>query len=190
MMPVPVKNIANFGIKHGPKMIKHAGSALAAAVALKKIVEERNNKKIEEGGFHFRKQRYIEYNKKIMKSLEQCHRTELLKYKMEVTQFIEQIDTETTQDIKTKKSLHNKRRKNWESILVQIDAKLKSKDYQEYLKIYNNDEYTSVYFEGFEGYVKTFKKLIGKNNQDEIILFLFQQTDMSATLIKNDFLTL
>lgn len=187
-MPIPQKVIADLGKKHGPKAIALIVPAIGLVKEAAKLVEDRRRKKVEEGSYHFRKERYIEYNQKIMKNLEQCHRTELLKYKMEVAQFIEQIDTEIKQDVMAKEPIHRKRRKNWESLLVQIDAKLKSKDYQEYLKIYNNGEYTSDYFKGFEGYVKTFKKLIEKDDKDEIILFLEKQTDMNATLINNDFL--
>ncbi|WP_282020156.1 hypothetical protein [Planomicrobium okeanokoites] len=187
-MALPIKPLADFAIKHGPKAINFIGSAYGAATGANKIVEEHKKKKLEEGKLHYRKQRYIEYNQKILKNLDHCQRAELLKYKMEVSQFIQQIDSEAIQEMKTKKPLHNKRRKNWESILVQVDAKLKSKDYQEYLKIYNNNEYTSIYFEGFEGNVKTFKQLIEKKDSDEIIIFLVRQTDMSTTIIKNDFL--
>lgn len=187
-MALPIKPIADLAIKYGPKALAMMGSVFGVANEANNLLEKNQKKKLEEGKLHFRKERYIEYNQKILKNLEHYQRTELLKYKMEINQFVEQIDMEAAKEIKTKKPLHNKRRKNWESLLVQIDAKLKSKDYQEYLKIYNNNEYTSTYFEGFDGYVKTFKQLINKNDFNELIIFLVKQTDMSSSTIMKDFL--
>lgn len=186
-MALPIKPVADMAIKHGPKAIKLISSALGVVNVANDALEKKKKKKVEDGKLHFRKQRYIEYNQKILMNLEHCQRTDLLKYKMEVNQFIEQIDLEAAKEPKTKMPLHNKRRKNWESLLVQIDAKIKSKDYQEYLKIYHNNEITSTYFEGFEGNVKTFKQLIDKKDFEEIVTFLARQTGMKISVILNDF---
>lgn len=186
-MALPIKPIADFAIKHGPKALKHTRTAYNVAVGANKLVKDHKQKNLDEGKLHYRKQRYIEYNQKILKNLDKSQRTELVKYKMEINQFIQQIDAEEIDELRTKKPLHNKRRKNWKSLLVQIDAKLKTKDYQEYLKIHGNSEYISTYFEGFEVNVNTFKKIIENKNPEELTTFLVKQTNMTTPIINEDF---
>lgn len=195
MAPKNMKPLIDIAKEHGPKAGKflydHAGKIgptfIAAQGIIEKLAENKKNK-ADGGKIHLRKERYDEFNKSIMRNLNDYNREELHAYKHEAMEFIEQIELEMSKETKAKKPLHIKRRKNWEALLVQIDGKIKMKDYLEYLKIYNKDEYTSTYFEGFERNVKEFKKLVEKADSNEIINFLVSQTNMDPTIIRNEFL--
>ncbi|WP_215112987.1 hypothetical protein [Exiguobacterium sp. s63] len=66
---------------------------------------------------------------------------------------------EQAQNTVIKKQMHEGRIKEWESILSHIVSQMTIKDYMEYLRLFNNPEYQSDYFTGFERDIEKFKKL-------------------------------
>lgn len=190
-----IKPLVEVAKAQGPKAVKvirenpkEIMAVLGAVKVVKTKFDERKKKKVEEGKIPLRKERFDEFNKSILKNLNDYNREQLFNYKLEVKEFIEQIDKEMAEETKAKKPLHVKRRKNWEALLTQIDSKLKTKDYGEYVKIYNNNDYVSVYFEAFERNVQRFKELSEKGDSKEIINFLIDQTGVDETVIRNEFL--
>ncbi len=76
---------------------------------------------------------------------------------------------------------------NWNEILIQVKDKMDTKDYQEYLHLYNNPNYNSSYFEGFEGQIEKYKKLIENQNIEDLYNFIVAKTQKSLEEIKKDF---
>ncbi|WP_445509234.1 hypothetical protein ACUMHR_07225, partial [Rossellomorea marisflavi] len=62
-----------------------------------------------------------------------------------------------------------------------------TKDYLEFIKIYNNPNYHSEYFQGFEGVVETFKKLNNKQESVDLIKYIEEITNKGIEQIKKDF---
>lgn len=89
--------------------------------------------------------------------LDNKNRNELFQYILEVEQFIQQIKNEENKELGVRKPIHKNRIKNWNDILIQIKDKMDAKDYLEFIKIYNNPNYHSEYFQGFEGVAEKFK---------------------------------
>lgn len=114
-------------------------------------------------------------------------RKELFQYTLEVEQYIEQIKFEENQQLNVKKTLHSKRLKNWYDILTQIKDWMITKDYHEYLLIYNDPNYTSTYFEGFTKLVEKFKKLMNEQYKDKLHRFISDNTKKDISRIKSDF---
>lgn len=190
-----IKPIVDIAKAQGPKAVKLIRenpegimAVLGAVKVVKTNFDERKKKKAEEGKISLRKERFNEFNKSIIKNLNEYNREELFNYKLEIKEFIEQIDKEMAEETKAKKPLHVKRRKKWEALLTQIDSKLKTKDYREYLKIYNNNDYVSAYFEAFERNVQRFKEVSKKGDSEEITNFLIDQTGVDDAVIRNEFL--
>lgn len=113
---------------------------------------------------------------------------QLFTHQLEVEQFINQIKNEGNKKSGLKKPLHSKRINDWKSILVQIEDKIVTRDYQEYLMIYNNLEYQSAYFEGYEGRIIKFKELVSKGILEDIYNFIQKTTRKNIDDIKRDFL--
>lgn len=193
MAKIPVKLI-DAAKNHGPqlgKFLKENWKETTAVVgtlskATKYIIDKKetnkNSRKI-----NYRKDHYSQYKTTILKELDNKKRSELFKYDQEIQKFIKQIQNEEKNDITFKKTLHSKRVNNWNKVLIQIKDKMDSKDYQEYLLIYNNPNYNSSYFEGFEGQIEKFKKIIENQNRDDLYNFISAKTGKNLTEIEKDF---
>lgn len=197
MAKIPVNLIVDVAKKHGPKVINKfkdnkeiiaivAPAAGAAATRLKKLIDDRKIALAEKEPH--RKKRYSEFRNEILVSLQILNRLQLVNYKDEVESFIAQIEFEEKEEIALKKPLHSKRRDDWKKILIQIEDKIRLKDYQEYLKLFNNPNYTSNYFEGYDRKLNAYKKLIIEENIKEIHEFVFEQTGKSNETIQRDFM--
>jgi len=136
---------------------------------------------------HYRKLRYSEYKTKILRELENKNRSVLFDYKLEVEQFIQQINNEERSELVVKKPLHSKRLNNWNAILIQIEDKISAKDYHEYLIIYNNPDYQSTYFERYEAQILKFKELINSGDIAKLYEYILTKTNKSIDVIKRDF---
>lgn len=198
MAKIPIKPIVETVKTQGPKVgkfVKDNWKELSKAVAIvgttgKKANDYRKSKKETEqyrGKTHYRKTRHGQYKTEILRDLENKKRNELFQAKLEVEQFIQQIKDEGNKELVVKKPLHFKRINNWNEILTQIEDKMAMKDYQEYLMIYNNPNYNSSYFEGFEGQLKKYKNLIDGQNTDELYEYLLTRTKRDKEDIKRDF---
>jgi hypothetical protein len=196
MAKIPIKPIVDTVKTQGPKVGKFVKgnwkeiSQVVALVSGKKTNDFRKSKKETkqyQGKIHYRKNRYGQYKTEILRDLDNKKRNELFQAKLEIEQFIQQITDEGNKELVVKKPLHSKRIKNWSEILTQIEDKMATKDYQEYLMIYNTPDYQSSFFEGFEGQLEKFKNLIDGHNIDELYEYLLTRTKRSKEDINKDF---
>lgn len=191
---IPIGPIIEGGKKAG-KIIKENRKEIMAVIGLLsargKVIKENTVKKKEsiktEGKLHHRKGRYDHYKIKILMELDSQNRNELFQYILEVEQFIQQIKNEENKELGFKKPIHKNRIKNWNDILIQIKDKMYTKDYLEFIKIYNNPNYHSEYFKGFEGLVEKFKKLNNREKYDDLLKYIAEITNRSIEQIKKDF---
>ncbi|USK84777.1 hypothetical protein [Peribacillus asahii] len=192
---IPIGSIIEGGKKVG-KIIKENHKEITAVIGVLsaggKVIKENTVKKKEsnktEGKLHHRKERHEHYTSKILMELDSQNRNELFQYILEVEQFIQQIKNEENKELGLKKPLHKNRIKNWNDILIQIKDKMYTKDYLEFIKIYNNPNYYSEYFKGFEGLVERFKKLNNREKHDDLLKYIEEITNMSIEQTKKDFL--
>jgi len=191
---IPIWPIIEGGKKAG-KIIKENHKEITAALSLLstggKVIKEFTVKKKEsnktKGKFHHRKERYDHYKINILMELDSQNRNELFQYILEVEQFIQQIKNEENKELGVKKPIHKKRIKSWNDILIQIKDKRYTKDYLEFIRIYNNPSYYSEYFKGFEGLVEKFKKLNNREKYDDLLKYIAEITNRSIEQIKKDF---
>lgn len=181
------------GKKIGKLIIKNHKEITASFAALSagvKVVKDNIGKKTEtnetEGKLHYRKDRYNQY-KKILLEMDSKNRNELFQYILEVEQFIQQIKNEENKELGVKKPIHKNRIKKWNDILIHISDKMDAKDYHEFIKIYNNSNYHSEYFQGFEGIAEKFKKLNNREKYDDLLKYIAEITNRSIVQIKKDF---
>ncbi|MFU8688757.1 hypothetical protein ACNA6I_02900 [Rossellomorea sp. FS2] len=172
-------------IKNRKEIIGAITGLSAAGKVIKENIGNKETGKTEEK-FHHRKVRYNHY-KKILMELDSKNRNELFQYILEVEKFTQQIKNEENRELGVKKPIHKKRIKNWNDILIQIKDKMDTKDYLEFIKIYNNPNYHSEYFQGFEGVVETFKKLNNKQEIVDLIKYIEEITNKGIEQIKKDF---
>lgn len=199
MAKVPIKPIFKVVKELGPKawaFIKEnrkdittvAGVVGSGVKLAHNMNKERKENQSNPSKVHYRKARFNDYKSNILKSLDIKKRTELFQYKLEIEKFIEQITNEEHNEFSVKKPLHSRRMNNWNSILVQIQDKIKTKDYHEYLKICNRHDYHSDYFDGFERYVDKFKFLLNNGVPEPVYEYLVKQTNVDIEKIKMEFL--
>jgi hypothetical protein len=191
---IPIGPIIEGGKKVGKKILENRKEITAVIGLLSaggKVIKENTVKKKEsnktEGKLHHRKGRYDHYKIKILMELDSQNRNELFQYILEVEQFIQQIKNEENKELGLKKPIHKNRIKNWNDILIQIKDKMYTKDYLEFIKIYNNPNYHSEYFKGFEGLVEKFKKLNNREKYDDLLKYIAEITNRSIEQIKKDF---
>lgn len=196
MVKIMIKPIVQSLKTNGPTIVKFvknnwkeiSATAVTLSGVSKQVADYKKNKsESNQENIHFRKARYILYKTEIMNNLDAKKRTELFQYKLEVEQFLQQIKDEEKIELAMKKPIHSKRIKNWDQILIQIEDKMAIKDYQEYLMLYNSPNYQSAYFEGYEGHLEKFKRLINSDNVDELYDYLFTNTKRSKEDIQKDF---
>lgn len=194
MSRIPIRPIIEGVKKYGPKtgkLIKENRKEIAAVLgafgAIKKQREKKEESNKTEGKLHHRKVRYNHYKTKILTKLDSQNRDELFQYILEIEKFIQQIKNEENKEIGVKKPIHEKRIKNWNDILIQIQDKMSTKDYLEFIKIYNNPNYKSEYFNGFEGHLEKFKKLNNGEKYDDLFNYIADITSRNIDQIKKDF---
>jgi hypothetical protein len=182
------KKVGKFIKDHRKDIVAVGGAVGAGAQTIKELREKKKEEKNTGGKIHHRKERYNHYKTKILVGLDNKDRNKLFQYTLENENFIEQIKNEEKNEFGVKKPVHEKRIKNWNEILIQINDKMYTKDYHEFLKIYNNpNNYNGEYFRGFEGLVEKFKTLVNKGNYDEILKFISVNTNRSIDRVKKDF---
>ncbi|TYS17062.1 hypothetical protein FZC78_10575 [Rossellomorea vietnamensis] len=198
MAKLPIKPIIKLAKTHGPaaaKFVKKHGPAISQGAAFVgsagKIAKDfRKNRKESEQYLeknHPRKIRFHQYKTKIVPVLHNMNRLELFKGKLEVEDFIAQIKEEEQKEASVKKPLHTKRLKDWNDILIQMEAKIAARDYQEYIMIYNNPSYHSEYFTGYERQLEKFRNLVENQDNEELYGYLLTHTKRSKEEIKVDF---
>jgi hypothetical protein len=198
MAKIPIKPIIKIAKTHGPKAAKFvkenwkelsqgAAAAGSAGKMANDFRKKRKESKHDPARVHFRKSRFHQYKTVILPDLPKMNRRELFEAKLEVEQFIGQIKEEEKKEAGVKKPLHSKRLNNWKDVLIQIEARLAAKDYQEYIRIYNNPSYHSEYFKGYERQLEKFKNLLENEDNEELYEYLITHTKRSKEDIKTDF---
>lgn len=201
MAKIPVKLVYNVAKDHGPKVIKFVlenKELVDKAVPyfekgkekikeLQAIKQEKKVEKEENTFDQFRKINIKDYKKNDLSNLNSLSRIQLIKHKHEIDTFISQISHQEKQELAIKKPIYSKSIKEWNSLLVQIENQIAVMDYHEYLNIYNNHEYVSTYFEGFERKVLSFKKVIEEESNEALYNFIHVQTNRDLATIAQDF---
>ncbi|WP_264741153.1 hypothetical protein [Cytobacillus firmus] len=194
MAKIPIRPIIKFTKEQGPKAGKFVkenwkdiSKVIAAGGAINQITKNRKEEKTKSGKYHYRKMRYFQYQSEELPNLNNKTRKELLQCKIEIEQFIQQIETEENKGLAIKKPVHSKRINNWNNILIQIEDKMSAKDYQELLLIYNDPNYRSKYYEGFEKFISNTKKIIEQGDMEELYTYLQAKTNKDRTAIEKDF---
>ncbi|MDE5053841.1 hypothetical protein NDK25_16530 [Niallia taxi] len=191
MSKIPIGPVIE-GVKKTGKFVKDNKKEIGAIIgvvgsiggAAKKWKKESKT----DDKLHPRHNSYLHYKTKILSELDNQNRNELFQYIDEIEQFIQQIKNEEKRGIGVKKPIHKKRINNWNDILIQIKNKMSTKDYLEFIKIYNNPNYQSEYFRSFEGHVEKFKKLNNIENYDGLLKYIAEITSRNIEKIKKDFL--
>ncbi|WP_053362563.1 hypothetical protein [Bacillus sp. FJAT-27251] len=198
MAKLPIRPIFEGVKKYGPragKLVKENWKEVAGAIgtigagvkAIQEMKGDKKETKEKQGKLHYRKERYNNYKSKILRELDSKNRNELFQHILEIEYFIQQIQNEEKNEFGIKKPIHDRRIDNWNNILIQIKDKMHTRDYHEFIKIYNNTAYQSEYFVGFEGLVEKFIKLKNSQNNDALIHFISTRTNRSHNQIKRDF---
>ncbi|MCS1381899.1 hypothetical protein NXZ75_06815 [Lysinibacillus sphaericus] len=195
MSKIPIKPILKTMKTLAPKVIfvkENPDKVVAAAGGLGKLgkagmdtiksKEERFDRRALKGKVPFRKRKFIQYQNEILPNLDSYSYTELISYKHEVENYIKQINQEEDDQLVVNKPLNSKRRKSWEKIYIQIEDKIKSKNYVEFLKVYNSSSYTSDYFED-----KIIKNIRNIENKDELYKYIIRYTERDLKEIEKDF---
>lgn len=179
--------VGKFALEHKKEIVGAIGALGVKERLSKRTNKESNPKKPKDKIIHPRKKRCQYYLAEVVPVLNTQNRDELFQYKMEVEQCIQQIKFEQAQDIVIKKQIHESRIKEWDAILSQIVSQMTVKDYMEYLKLFNNPEYHSEYFKGFEGDVEKFKKLNTVEQYDTLVHYIHEKTNIDIEQIKKEF---
>ncbi len=194
MAKIPVKVLKivapvvwDFTKKHGKEIAGLSSTIIDAQKGVKDYNKNKKQEKESLGKIHYRKSRYQQFNREVLKDLENMNRSELFRYKLEIEQYLNQIEIEKNNEFIIKKPLHSKRIGNWYNVLLQVRDWIELKDYQEYLFIFHNPNFQSKYFLGFEGLEEKFKIIISTNSNEKIHEFLDQNTTKNIEDIKKDF---
>ncbi|WP_214703429.1 MULTISPECIES: hypothetical protein [unclassified Exiguobacterium] len=179
--------VGKLALKHNKEIIGALGSINLKKRFNKSDEPNQSPKKAKAKNMHPRKQRYQYYLTEVTPTLDTRNRDELLEYKLEVEQCIRQTKMEQAQDIVIKKQIHEGRIKEWEAILTHIVSQMTIKDYMEYLRLFNNPEYQSEYFAGFEADVEKFKKLNTVEQYDALVQYVHEKTMIDIEQIKREF---
>jgi len=193
MAKIPAKPVLDLLKKTAPpaaKFLKENWGSVAALApsAIQEINKlHTNNKEKNKIKMHHRKNQHNRYKKELLPRLNIMKRKELISAKLEIEQYIQQINNESQNESKVKNVVHSKRSKNWNEILIQVIDKMKSRDYEEYLLIFNNPSYKSIYFEDYDFIIDHFKNLISTSNIEELSNFITSHTGKNNNEVQKDF---
>lgn len=126
---------------------------------------------------------FRKYQSEILPNLDSYSYIQLLSCKHEIENFINQIKQEEAAQIAINKPLHSKRIKSWEQIKIQIEDKMKTKNYEELVKAYHSPSYVSNYFE--TKVIEHIRKIEDKN---ELYQWVYRFTERDMKDIERDFL--
>lgn len=175
----------NFVKKNPDKVIEAAGLiGKIGKNGIDKIKsgDDRPERRASKGKVHYRKLKYIKFLNEILPNLDSYSYSNLVSYKLEVENYIKQIDKEEVDQLIANKPLNSRRRKSWEKIHTQIEDKIKTKNYVEFLKIHNSSSYTSDYFDD-----KIINNIRNIDNKDELFKYIIRYTERDMKEIEKDF---
>lgn len=193
MAKLPIQPLINAGkvaveyAKNNPGKVKAA--AFEGIEVVKKFKkdsaiseEKRHEELISNGKIPYRKMKYLQYQRNVLPNLDTFSNIKLNSYKYEIEDFIKQIEREEKEQLIANKPLNTKRKKSWKQIHVQITDKIKTKNYEEFLKAYNDPSYTSDYFED-----KVIINMRSITSKDELYKFIHLYTEKNLKDIERDF---
>jgi len=195
MAKIEIRSIVEGGKKVG-KLIKENQKEILAGMGvakrgiklLKENTENKKENQLIKKKLSYREQMYKKYVNEILPKLDSQNRLELFQYIDDIEQYVQQLKDEEKRENKLKKPLYEKKIKKWYSLLMQIRNKMSTKDYLEFIKIYNDLNYQSNYFKGFEGHVEKFKRYIDTEKNDVFLKYLEKTTGRDIEKIKKDFM--
>lgn len=198
MAKSPIEPIIKMAKATAPKVIEYTkenptkvlGAAVTAFGTVKKLSDAINNNKEErfeknkgKGKVPYRHLQYIKYNNEILPNLNSFSYVQLISYKNEIEDFIEQIQQEEMNEmVVINKLKHSKRSKSWRQILIQIEGKIRNRNYEEFYNCYNSTTYESNYFD-----FKVIDKMYTIDNLDDLHSFIYSYTEKDMKDIKRDF---
>lgn len=180
------KTAASKGIDFVKKNPKTAAGLGGTAIKVGKewldTKENRFEKKQRNGKVHYRKTQYLKYCNEILPKLDSYSYIQLSSYKQEAENFIKQIHQEEVNQLVINKPIHSKRSKSWRQILIQIEDKMKTKNYEEFFKAYNSPSYESNYFDA-----KIINDMRNIENKNELYKYIHRYTERDMKDIERDF---
>jgi hypothetical protein len=193
MVKIPIKPIVNAAKSASPivkdyvkKNPRTTISILGGAGKISKDFldnkESRFEKKQNKGKVHYRKIQHLKYHNEILPNLDSYSYIQLNSFKQEVETYIKQINQEEENQLAINKPLHTKRIKSWDQIRIQIEDKIKTKNYEELLKAYNTTSYESNYFDA-----KVINGIRNIENKKEVYKYVSRYTEKDMTDIERDF---
>ncbi|MDP4552952.1 hypothetical protein Q9251_18900 [Alkalihalobacillus macyae] len=193
MVKIPIKPIVNAAksatpivkeyVKKNPgKTISIIGGAGKVGKDFLENKETRFEKKQNKGKVHYRKIQFVKYHNEILPNLDSYSYIQLISFKHELETYIKQIKQEEEKQLAINKPLHTKRMTSWYQIKVQIEDKIKTKNYEELLKAYNTASYESNYFDA-----KVIDELRSIENNEDVYKYVYLYTEMNMTDIERDF---
>ncbi|MYL64380.1 hypothetical protein GLW07_13570 [Bacillus hwajinpoensis] len=193
MVKIPIKPIMNVAKNATPIVTeyvkKHPGKTLSiisvAGKASKEFLdkkEARFEKKQNKGKIHYRKIQHLKYHNEILPKLDTYSYIQLNSFKQEVETYIKQINQEEENQLAINKPLHTKRIKSWDQIRIQIEDKIKTKNYEELLKAFNSPSYESIYFDA-----KVINGIRSIDDTKEVHNYVYLYTEKDIKNIEIDF---
>lgn len=144
--------------------------------------ENRFEKKQRNGKVPYREIQHRKYQNEILPKLDSYSYIKLISYKNEVESFIKQINQEEAEQLFFRKPLHSKHSKSWKQILIQIEDKIKNRNYEELLKAYYSPTYESNYFDA-----KVITDMRNIENKNELYKYIHRYTEKNMKDIEKYF---
>jgi hypothetical protein len=193
MPKIPIQPIIKVAKTAAPKVIDFVkkdpktaaglgGTVIKVGKELLDTKENRFEKKQRNGKVHYRKTQHSKYYIEILPKLDSYSYIQLNSYKQEIENFIKQIHQEEANQLVINKPLHSKRSKSWRQIQIQIEDKMKTKNYEELLKAYNSPSYESNYFDA-----KVINDMRNIENKNELYKYIHRYTERDMKDIERDF---
>lgn len=193
MSKIPAKPIIEFTKTAAPKFIdfvkKNPKEVIAGLGGAAKLGQEwvngkevRVQKKQKSGKVHYRKTQHLKYYNEILPKLDSYSYIQLNSYTQEIDNFIKQIHQEEANELVINKPLHSRRSKSWRQIQIQIEDKIKTKNYEELFKAYNSPSYESNYFGA-----KVINHMRNIENKNELYKYIHRYTERDMKDIERDF---
>ena len=144
--------------------------------------ENRFEKKQRNGKVPYREIQHRKYQNEILPKLDLYSYIKLISYKNEVESFIKQINQEEAEQLFIRKPLHSKHSKSWNQILIQIEDKIKNRNYEELLKAYYSPTYEGNYFDA-----KVINDMRNIENKNELYKYIHRYTEKNMKDIEKYF---
>jgi len=193
MAKIPVQPILKAAKTAIPRVIEIAKQNPKETLAIlggtgkvvKGLIKDKDKKfqdKKSKGKVPYRKIQYRKYHNEVLPNLDSFTYIQLNTYKQEVENYIKQISQEEVNELAINKPIHSKRTKSWKQVLIQIEDKIKNRNYEELLKAYNSSTYANIYFDD-----KVINNMRNIENKKELFKYIHQYSERNLNDIERDF---